>query len=65
VRPKQAATSSSREAPAENQQIVESNSRPSSVPEVTTTPRSARIQEEMRFKVLRALEQQPVRGVAG
>jgi hypothetical protein len=35
------------------------------VPEVTTTPRSARIQEEMRFKVLRALEQQPVRGVAG
>jgi EPS-associated MarR family transcriptional regulator len=29
------------------------------VPEVTTTPRSTRIQEEMRFKVLRALEQQP------
>jgi EPS-associated MarR family transcriptional regulator len=25
----------------------------------TPTPRSARIQEEMRFKVLRALEQQP------
>jgi hypothetical protein len=28
-------------------------------PSPNSTPRSTRIQEEMRFKVLRALEQQP------
>jgi hypothetical protein len=28
-------------------------------PSADPTPRSTRIQEEMRFKVLRALEQQP------
>jgi EPS-associated MarR family transcriptional regulator len=29
------------------------------LPQTSPTPRSTRIQEEMRFKVLRALEQQP------
>jgi len=34
-------------------------SRPSPLTPTTPTPRITRIQEEMRFKVLRALEQQP------
>jgi hypothetical protein len=36
------------------------SSRPPPLSHTTPTPRSTRIQEEMRFKVLRALERHPV-----